>query len=241
MKSALYAAVIMTLIAGGCSSNRLNLDSSDLLRDISAVDREVTVTPENSEDILKQYVIEFVIPNPLSGGSGSRSLGENRESVIACRAALLDDFSTEADILYNCRVDSLSPEDSADYREKYLRDNVRDGMFRILISMESGFSSKSMEPDYWSMYLETPDGIMIEPVDRIATPVITADDSLYSETFNRTLFSINLKRNITLYFRNTTFFGENLLGGDNPYLILVISREQQTVARIAWQLNNMPQ
>jgi hypothetical protein len=246
MKLILYSTLI-TMIGVGCSSNRLNLSEDGNLRDISKIDRNIILTMDNAGDILKHYVIDFTIPNPLitdNSSSASARLGGNDESVILCRAVLLDEFSTEADILSHCRADSLFDEAATEYRAQYVQTNIKDNTFRVLISMSSNFSPKSMEPEYWAMYLENPNGVMIEPMDRTASPVITEVDSVSTvisgntESPNRSFSRRTMKRDITLYFKKTTFFGENLLGGDVSYLVLVMSREQRTVARVAWKLNS---
>jgi len=240
MKNVLLPFLLALTILYGCAS-RGGLGSVEHLGDISRIDTSQTITKENAGKILEQYIIDFTIPDPLVGSSasGGSLFEEGNEAVINCRAVMLDDFSTEADILYNCRVDSLEGEACGEYRKRYEEDYLRDGMFRVLIVMESFFSPKSMEPEYWAMYLETPDGVMVEPTDRFASPVQTVEDSIYSERNQRNYFRRTMTRNITLYFRKTTFFGEDLLGGDKPYLMLVLSREQRTVARVAWKLNDI--
>jgi hypothetical protein len=240
-----FALLILSILLAGCSSNRLNLRADDHLRDISRVNRAILPTADDADSILKQYTVDFLIPNPLiqsNGASVGRSMGELDESVISCHAVLLDDFSTEADILSKCRADSLSGSAADQCRSSYVSDNVRDNTFRVVISMESNFSPKSMEPEYWAMYLETPDGVMLEPVDRRVSAVVTGVDSVRvgPERARRVQPRSAMKRDITLYFRKTTFFGENLLGGNISYLVLVMSREQRTVARIAWKLNSEP-
>jgi hypothetical protein len=107
-----------------------------------------------------------------------------------------------------------------------------------------------MEPDHWAMYLEIPGGIMIEPIDRTASDVTAGGDSLKADAASLEAGaelqqnwkpgpagSRVMRRDIELYFATTTFFGEDLLGEDVPHLMLVMSREQQTVARVAWKLN----
>ena len=96
-----------------------------------------------------------------------------------------------------------------------------------------------MEPDYWAIYLETSGGVLVEPYDCVASPVRTGEDSVYSEQERMHFSRRMMTREITLYFKETTFFGEELLGADNPYLILALSRERQTVARMAWKLNEI--
>jgi hypothetical protein len=239
MRQTAVIVMAMVMVLAGCASHRKYIGGSEYMKDVSIIDTTRQVNRSNAEEILLGYIIDFTIPNPLAGGSGGG--GQSRETVteglISCRAALLDDYSTEADILFNCPVDSTSADSyCGEFSEQYRKSRVREGMFRILIEMESGFSDKSMEPKHWAMYLETPDGVMVEPVDIVASPVISGQDSIYSDYYRRHFTRKTMKRSLSLYFQKTTFFGKDLLKGDNPYLLLVISHEQRTVARVAWKL-----
>jgi len=239
MRQKAVIVLIVAMVFAGCASHRKYIGGSDHMKDVSIIDTSRQVNRANAGEILLGYIIDFTIPNPLAGGAsgGNQSREMFTEGIIACRAALLDDYSTDADILFNCPVDSNNGENSCEeFSEQYRQSRVRDGMFRILIEMESGFSDKSMEPEHWAMYLETPDGVMVELVDITASPVTSGQDSVYSDYYRRSFSRKTMKRSLSLYFKKTTFFGEDLLSGDNPYLLLVISREQRTVARLAWKL-----
>ena len=102
--------------------------------------------------------------------------------------------------------------------------------------MESGFSQKSMETEHWAMYIENARGIMIEPSDITSSEISYKNDSVFSDD-RRMHFSRDMMyRDLTLYFKQVTFFGEDLLSEKNPFFILVMSREKKTIARIAWNL-----
>lgn len=192
-----------------------------------------SVTSDDAKHVLDAYTVEFYIPNPLFGEVDRtlRRFDPNHQSVIICHATLLDDISTEADILAASHPDST---DNDNYAKEYRESNIREGMFRIRLTMESGFSRKSMEPDLWSLYLENASGTMIEPSDIVVSDVVSARDSTYSRdlrmSFNKNVF----RRDFTLYFKRVTFFGEDLFGEKNPYIVLAISREKKVLARVAW-------
>ena len=240
MKIGTIMTAALVVLAAGCASRKHFVGDSDRMADLTIIDTTRTVTRANAEDILRSYMMEFSIPNPLvaaGGGVTSAANDPSHESTITCRAVLFDDHSTEADIYFNCPADSLD-DGCAAFRAAYMEQRVREGMFRIMIAMESGFSDKSMEPDLWTFYLETPGGVMLEPSDTVATPVMAVDDSIYSEYYRRSVGRQVNTRNITFYFPQETFFGEDLLTGDTPYLVFVISRDRRTIARLAWKLRN---
>ena len=227
------------LLIYSCSAGSGKLRDVDMIIDISAVSTKKSITYENAQNILDQFSTAFQIPNPLFGGNESilRKSDPNHESIILCTAILLNDYSTEADIMNQCMKDSLDEHSCNELREKYIEQHVRDGMFRIRISMESGFSTKSMEPDLWAMYIEDTNGVMIEPSDITVSEFKALKDTLYSN-YNRVYLHRNIMlRDITLYFKRITFFGEDLFGKDNPYIVLVLSHKRKTVARMAWNIS----
>ena len=227
---------VCCLLISSCSSGTGRLRNMDAVVDISTINADEHITHDNAEEILNLYSIDFQIPNPLYGESERkfRKVDPSHESLIYCRATLLEDFSTEADILVQCLKDSLDEKACDEFRKSYFENHVRDGMFRILIKMESGFSPKSMEPDHWAMYIENAHGVMIEPIDIATTEVTACQDSVFSNYHRIHLPKNVLQRDITLYFNRQTFFGEDLLGEENPYIIFVMSHEREEIARVAW-------
>jgi len=194
------------------------------------------VTRDNAEEILGKYSVDFTIPNPLfdTGSSRYRKFDPGHQHEIFCKAVLLDDVSTRADILVRCMKDSLDECPCREFEKEYRGKNIKEGMFRIRISMESGFSKKSMEPEHWAFYIEDTNGVMIEPVEIRASEITTVEDSVYS-AYHRAFFPRTvLSRDITCYFERVTFFGEDLFGGQNPFIIFVMSREKKELVRIAW-------
>ncbi len=143
----------------------------------------------------------------------------------------------EADIIVHCLKDSLDEKSCEEFREDYFNNNVRDGMFRIRVSLESGFSPKSMEHDHWALYIENTRGIQIEPAGIICSDIKAVQDSVYSEYRQANIPRSILRRDITLSFERTTFFGEDLFGSDNQYILFVMSHKQNTVARVGWKLS----
>ncbi len=230
--------VITSLVVLSCSRMSGIPSGGKYMRDISGRDYSVDITAENAERILKNHTIEYTIPNPLFSNNGSsRRFDPNHEATINCRAALLDDYSSEADMIVQSRADSLDGDDLAEFRRKYRADNIREGMFRIELEMESGFSDKSIEPELWAIYLENSDGVMIEPNDIVQSPVRTSQDSVYSSYYDRNFAQDLFVGEITLYFKKVTFFGQDLIDGDNSYIYLVMSREKRTVARVGWTVS----
>ena len=215
--------------------------NADAFVDISNIRNVDIVSYDNAENIVQQYTIDFKIPNPLFGGTETRlrKTDPKHEDTIYCRATLLDDFSTEADILKNCPKDTLEEESCKECRKRYVEQHMRNGMFRIRVSLESGFSLKSMETDHWAMYIENARGIMIEPEEIVASQVTTLQDSTYSNYYRINLPRSLLYRDITLYFKQRTFFGEDLLGEDNPFIVFIMSHEQKTVARVVWNISKI--
>ncbi len=238
MKIVVLIALTLFMVLSSCASGPIGLRNVREINDVSGLNTGQVISYDNAGKILEKYVINFIIPNPLYGdfGSESNETDPSHESVIHCRAVLLDDFSTEADILFQCKTDSLEKVNCEEFREKYIEKNIRDGMFRIRIEMESGFSDKSMNPELWSIYIENSSGVMIEPFDITNSSIASVEDSVYSEYYKRNFSRHLLKNEITLYFKKTTFFGENLLSSKNTFIILEMSREKKVVARVAWEI-----
>ena len=239
MKKIVFVVLISCLIFLSCTSVSRGPRDVNEISDVSEMDTGQKITFDNADSILTNYSMDFTVPNPLYGDNSSRisRFDPSHESTIHCRAILLDDFSTEADILVQCKTDSLDQGESEEFRKNYTEKNLRDGMFRIRIEMESGFSEKSIEPKHWSIYLENSDGVMIEPFEIINSTIKTLTDSVYSEYYQINFPRNLMKRTITLYFKNRTFFGEDLLGGENQFIVLVMSRKKRTVARVAWEVS----
>ena len=227
------------LFVYSCTAGSGRLRDVDNIIDISTVNKKKPVTFDNAREIIDKFSSSFQIPNPLYGSNESitRKADPNHENIILCKATLLDDFSTEADILNQCRKDSLDEQSCHELRERYVGQYIRNGMFRIRISLESGFSAKSMEPDLWAMYIENSSGIMIEPSDITVSEITALEDTVYSDYHVIHLQRNVMLRDITLYFKRTTFFGEDLFGKGNPYIVLVMSHKRKTVARIAWNIS----
>ena len=230
--------LIFTLSCGSPLRSIRNVDSHV---DVSKCKPEAFNTYDEADETMQVYSIDFEIPNPLVGSNMAyRRIDPSHENIIKCRATLLNDISTQADIMFQCFKDSLNDEEIISFRESYFEKHIKDGMFRIRISMESGFSPKSMEPKLWTIYLENSRGIMIEPSE-ITTSVVTSDeDSVYSEFYRINLPRHLLRRDITLYFKSTTFFGEDLLSSSNPFIVLAIARVKKTLVRIAWKTSEFP-
>jgi len=233
----LWALAFTAVTLAGCA-----FFGSVKTKDVNAV---LTITPgsvgsevtrDNAEEVLGKYSVDFTIPNPLfdTGSSRYRRFDPSHQHEIFCKAVLLDDVSTRADILARCVKDSLDECSCREFEKEYLGKNVEEGMFRIRISMESGFSKKSMEPGHWAFYIEDANGVMIEPVEIRASEVTVVEDSVYS-AYHRAFFPRTvLSRDITCYFERVMFFGEDLFGGQNPFIIFVMSREKRELVRIAW-------
>ena len=230
---------VCCFIISSCATSTKRLRDVENIADISTINACEHVTKDNAKKILRHYTINFKIPNPLFGDTGNRPqrVTPKHEETIYCQAILLEDFSTEADIFVQCRKDSLDEKSCEDFRKNYFEQHVRDGMFRIQISMESGFSDKSMEPGLWDMYIENVRGVMIEPIDIEKSKISALQDTVFS-SFERINLPRNvLHRDITLYFKRITFFGEDLFGKENPFIVFVISRKQKIVSRVAWNIS----
>ncbi len=241
MKGTTSFLLITIFMVFSCSSAPKGLRSAKEIADICTVRESGEINADNAGEIIKKYGINFDIPNPFHSDSGGRSkrFDLSHESIILCRAVLLDDYSTEADILFQCTADSLDESHCEEFRKKYIEKNLRENMFRIRIEMESGFSEKSMNHEHWAMYIENSDGVMIEPVDITSSGVKALKDSVFSD-YNNIYFHQNLlRRDITLYFKSRTFFGQDILGGENPFIVFVMSRKKKTLARVAWVISKI--
>ena len=226
----LCAPVIIT--CGGPAA----MYNADEYTDVASVRYKADITAENAMSILDAYSIDFDIPNPfVPGGRPRRTVDPNHEEIILCRAVLLDDYSTEADIITHCIEDSLSSDECEKYRDEYTSDLLRDDMFRIRLSMETGFAEKSLDPDHWIMYIENSEGVIIEPADIVLSDVASTRDSMYSPYLRRDIPRRLMMRDVTLYFRKKTFFGSDLLGSENDHITLVITREKKTLTRVVWK------
>lgn len=238
MKKIIFNLILTSLVVLSCSHFPKGPMKARIINDISGKNITQNITPENADSILTHYAIDFTIPNPLySDGGRMQRFDPNHEGSIKCRAVLIDDFSSEADIMVQSMADSLDENGLEDFRSKYIEDNIRDGMFRIKIEMESGFSYKSVDSKNWAIYLENSNGVMIEPFD-IESSIVNANaDSVFSNYYQRNFARNLITGEISLYFKNRTFFGEDLLNGDNRYIVLVISRDKKTIIRVAWEVS----
>lgn len=238
MKNSLTAIFLACLVALACASGPKGLRSVSKSADVSQALTPEEVTRDTAGKILKKYTVDFTIPNPLNVDDDTRSrrFDPSHKGTIECTAVLLDEVSTEADIFNRCRSDSLDEEACRVFRGDYAAKNLREGMFRIRITMESGFSERSIDPKHWALYIENADGVMIEPADITVSPMRTVTDSVYSKYYKLNFRRNVMKRDITLYFSTRTFFGQDILGGGTPFIVLVISRQKRTLARVAWEL-----
>jgi len=237
-----FLTLLIAVLTLSCASRQNLPKDVETVADVTEFTAGAVVTADDAERILDAYSIEFTIPNPLFGESSfnSRRIDPSHQSTIVCTATLLDDLSTKADILAQCGKDSLDERSCRRFEETYREENVREGMFRIRITMESGFSRKSLDPDFWAIYVETAGGIMVEPADIVTREISAQSDSVFSN-YHRSSFARNLfYRDVVLYFKRVTFFGEDLLGGASPFLVFVMSREKKTVARVAWNIADGP-
>ena len=237
--------IILLIFCGmawlSCASRSGSLNHADKVADISKVWNQEFKSESDAEKILNQYTIPFRIDNPLiepgSISSSIRRVDPSHEEQIYCKAILLDSLSTEADIRYQARKDSLDQKAYTEYRQKYLQEKVQNGQFRIRIEMESGFSSLSINPKFWSMYIVNARGVMIEPLQIVAIPVISEQDSVYSSSHRIKLARNRIRGEITLIFNRITFFKEDLFGPNNRSITLEITRDQKTLARVAWKIS----
>ncbi len=242
MKLAYILIIACGMTGLSCASRSGGLNHADKVVDISKVINQEFKTENDAEKILNQYTIEFRIANPLiAPGSISysvRRVDPSHEEQIYCKAILLDSLSTEADIRFKARKDSLDQKAYTEFRRKYLDENVKNGQFRIRIEMESGFSSKSIDPKYWSIYLVDAKGVMIEPLQIDVIPVVSEQDSVYSNNRGIKLPRNRIRGEITLFFNRITFFKEDLFGPNNQSIALEITRDQKTLSRIAWKISD---
>lgn len=233
----LFAAVLCILAIYSCGGPAA-MHNADEYTDIAPVRFKEDVTADNAASILDAYTLDFDIPNPfVPGGGPRRTVNPNHEETILCRAVLLDDYSTDADIMAHCVKDSLDSDECAEYRTAYAEEFIREDMFRIRLTMETGFAEKSLDPDHWIMYIENSEGVIIEPADITLSDVASIQDSMYSPYLRRDIPRRLMVRDVTLYFRKKTFFGHDLLGSENEYLALVITRETKTLARVVWNIS----
>ncbi len=235
----LACTILFSLAVLSCGSHG-SFPDSDARSTIGNAAPSGSGSPVSPKSILDRYTLEFKIPNPLAepGSVVNRRADPSHEGQIYCRATLLDSISTEADIAFTSSKDSLSGESYDRFRKKYLEEKVRPGQFRIRIAMESGFSPKSLDPKHWVMYLMNSRGVMIEPAQVQFTPGSSLRDSLYSSYQRVSLPRTRIYGYTTLYFDRVTFFKEDLLGKDSPYILLEIVQNQKTVARALWKNGN---
>ena len=231
----MFSAFFMVVVS--CSSTRNGVRDADVVADLAHDGKTSVADTADPLKILERHTIEFKIPNPLAdqGMTGIRRVDPSHESQIFCKAILLDSLSTEADIAAICARDSLGETARADFRKNYLAEHVRNGQFRVRISMESGFSPKSLDPAHWVIYLENARGIAVEPTQIVSSIAKSHSDSIYSSFHRMSLPRTLIRGDITLYFNRMTFFREDLLGPANAYILLEMVQEKRTVARVAWK------
>lgn len=224
-----------------CASRSGIFKHADKVADISKISKPEFKTESDAENILNQYTIPFRIANPLiepgSITSNIRRMDPSHEEQIYCKAILLDSLSTEADIRYQARKDSLGEKASAEYRQKYLQEKVQNGQFRIRIEMESGFSPLSIDPKFWSIYILDDRGVMIEPLQIVTNRVVSEQDSVYSSSHRIKLARNRIQGELILFFNRITFFKEDLFGPNNRAIALEMTRDQKTLARVVWKLS----
>lgn len=228
----LLPALVMLCVS--CTSARNGIKDVSVVADLTPEEDASAADPKK---ILERHTVEFKIPNPLAdqGMSGIRRVDPSHESEIFCKATLLDSLATEADIAETCARDSLDEKAGAEFRKNYLSEHVRPGQFRVRISMESGFSPKSLDPVHWVIYLENARGIAVEPTQIVSSIAKSRSDSIYSSYHRMSLPRTLIRGDITLYFNRMTFFREDLLGPANSHIVLEMVQDKRTVARIAWK------
>ncbi len=231
----LFSALVMVVVS--CSSTRNGVRNVNAVAELTPDGKTSAADVADPLKILERHTVEFKIPNPLAdqGMTGIRRVDPSHESQIFCKATLLDSLSTEADIAAICARDSLGETARAEFRKNYLAEHVRNGQFRVRISMESGFSPKSLDPTHWVIYLENAKGIALEPTHIISSIAKSQSDSIYSSYHRMSLPRTLIRGDITLYFNRMTFFREDLLGPANAYIVLEMVQEKRTVARVAWK------
>lgn len=235
--SRIIPIVLILAVAGlACASRSGSFSDSDAVTEISWTQSSGADPAGNADAVLDRYSVDFKVPNPLiDAGISTRRSDPSHENLIYCRATLLDSISTEADIAFACRKDSLDVQAGAEFRRKYLEERTSPGRFRIRISMESGFSPKSLDPAHWVMYIVNSRGVMIEPVQIQSSLANTVQDSIYSNFHRLSLPRTRIHGEIILSFDRVTFFKQDLLGSDNQFIALEMAREQKTVARVVWK------
>jgi hypothetical protein len=234
MKGYVEAVMIVCAVMSSCASEYKGIGRADA---VALIGTTAPGPHANADSILARSTLDFVIPNPLveDGISVSLKSDPSHENTIRCKAVLLDSVTTEADIASICRRDSLDSAAAAKFRETYLQEQVKPNQFRIRISMESGFSPKSLDPKFWVIFLMTSQGIAVEPLSVTSTPVVTKDDSVYSVQSRISMPRSLIRGDITLSFNRVTFFHEDLLGPDNPFIALELVKDRKTVARVVWK------
>jgi hypothetical protein len=234
----LVSSLVIFLFLFSCGGKPAVKDT-DSSTDITKGPKSPKSMNENvAQKVLEHYTTAFSIPNPLYGGmENSRGFNQRREGSIQCWATLLDEYSSEADMAYQCLSDSLDSDACDSLKTHYRKHKIREDKFSIRIYMETGFSAKSVEPSLYTVFLETPKGVIIEPKDVVTSQVEAKQDSIYSEYYYRYVPRVALTRDITYYFDKVTFYGEELLGEENPYIILVVNHEKETLARVGWRLH----
>ncbi len=230
-----FLAFVLTCVS--CSSVRNDVKNVDEVAVLAPPAGASVADAADPEKILERHSIKFKIPNPLAdqGMTSIRRVDPSHESQIFCKATLLDSLSTEADIASICARDSLDEKARAEFRKKYLAEHVKPGQFRVRISMESGFSPRSLDHSHWVMYLENARGIAVEPTQIVSSIAQSHSDSIYSSFHRMSLPRTLIRGDITLYFNRMTFFREDLLGPANAFIVLEMVQDKRTVARIAWK------
>lgn len=237
MKRCIGLLLLFCATAYSCASRPHGIRDADAVAFFGGPGDSSAKRQVEPDTLLSSFTVKFKIPNPLieQGAAGIRRIDPSHENWIYCRAVLLDSLATEVDIASVCRKDSLDANASEVYRRKYMEEQVKPGQFRIRISMESGFSPKSLDPNHWVMYLINAKGVAVEPVNITSTPVVSTNDSIFSASNRISLPRTLMRSDITLYFNRVTFFKEDLLGSANPFIALELVNEQKTVARVVWK------
>jgi hypothetical protein len=237
----IFIMVVCGMAWLSCASRTVIYRHADGDADVTKIASPDLTTGNDAEKILNRYTIPFRIANPLiepgSITGNIRRVDPSHEEQIYCKAILLDSLATEADIRYHAGKDSLDQKATAEYRQKYLSENVPKGQFRIRIEMESGFSPLSIDPKFWSIYILDERGVMIEPLQIITTKAVSKQDSVYSNVHRLNLPRNRIQGEMTLFFNHMTFFKEDLFGPNNHAIALEMTREQKTLARVVWKLS----
>lgn len=237
MKLHIAVPFLFCLVFLSCASHRGSFPDADVSTTIGIPVPDGKKGDATPKSILDRYTLEFKIPDPLAdkGSVVNRRVNPSHEGEIYCRATLLDSIATEADIAFQCQKDSLSIEGCDEFKKKYFENHVHPGQFRIRVSMESGFSQKSLDPKHWVMYIMNAKGVMIEPTYVQFTPRASIRDSVYSAYNRIALPRTRIQGDITLYFNRVTFFDEDLLGSANPFILFEMVHDQETEVRVKWK------